>query len=92
MLQQMGNIQLEHNLEKNEHWNQMMNYSGIGRETTFLLQHKYSLCLTQDMRKMELTVHTYMLSLLLQTPRDRDAMTLPPLPLHQPSKKGGSVG
>ena len=56
------------------------------------LQHKCSLSLAQDMRKIELTVYTHMLSLLLQTPRDRDAMALPPLPLHQPSKKGGCVG
>ena len=54
------------------------------------LQH--TLSLAQDMKKMELTVHTYMWSLLLQAPRDRDAMALPPLPLHQPNKKGGCVG
>ena len=29
------NFQLEHYLEKNEHWNQNVNYSSVGQETTF---------------------------------------------------------
>ena len=55
------NFQLEHYLEKNEHWNQNVNYSWLGKKP-LSLQHKYSLSLSyslaQDMRKMELTVHT----------------------------------
>ena len=87
------NSQLEYNLEKNEHWAKWdmkwwIYYSLI--EQTIL--HFNTNTLSYSMREMELTLHTYMLSLLLQTHRNRDAMALPPLSLHQPSKKGGCVG
>ena len=61
-------------------------------EPNELFCHCNNLSLAQDVGKTKLILHTYMLSLLLQAPRDRDAMALPLLPLHQPSKKGGSVG
>lgn len=86
----MGNFQLEHNLEK-----LMMNTGTkwqiilwLGKKLPFHFNIS-TLCFAQDMRKMELTVHTHMLSLLPQSPRDKDPMALPSLPLHH--KKGLST-
>ena len=63
----------------------MMNFSLIEQEAIFHFN-------TSSLSLSCFTLNTHMLSLLLQTPRDGDPMALLPLSLHQPRKKGGSVG
>ena len=52
------NFQLEHYLEKNEHWNQNMNYSWLGKKL-LSLQHKHSLSLEDRKKDGAHTAHSH---------------------------------